>query len=276
MKIKTKTKFKLITNFVKNSIFFSIQKERENEIRRRKEGQKLQDLKKWQEEQELKQLKEDRKKEKQQEAEARKRILKQIEEDRLERLQRFGQVGPQPTKSSNSNDEPTTSSSTTPQSPPTQSSTSSNHDSAKIQFKKPDGESETHVFKSSEPFSAVRTYVEDYILPGTGIRQFTLATTFPRKEFQNDDNDKTLAELNLVPSSVLLIIPIFKKSSPSTNIVSSASSGFIEFVSCVVWNIFTPIIGIFDYIKDLILNRNNASTGAQKRSNEENMSDHDA
>jgi len=51
-------------------------------MERRKTGQEVQKLRRWQQDQELKHLKEDRRKEKAEEAAAREQVLRQIAEDR--------------------------------------------------------------------------------------------------------------------------------------------------------------------------------------------------
>jgi hypothetical protein len=51
-------------------------------MERRKIGQEVQKLRRWQQDQDLKHLKEERQKEKAEEAAARERVLKQIAEDR--------------------------------------------------------------------------------------------------------------------------------------------------------------------------------------------------
>lgn len=45
------------------------------------------------------------------------------------------------------------------------------------------------------------SFIEDK----TGLRSFKLQTNFPKKEFTDVDLDKTLVDLKLVPSAVLIV-----------------------------------------------------------------------
>lgn len=209
----------------------------------------------------MKQLKEDRKKERLADQEARRRILDQIEQDRRERANKFV-----PSTGADS-EEPATNS---PQMTPVQNLNRSEF--TRIQFKKPDGETSVNTFKSSDKFLEVRNYVHNNLLLGTGIRDFVLATSFPRREFTPTDHTETLTDLALVPSAVLLIIPTLKSFDASTS-VSSASRGFIAFIYAILQNLMIPFNSVFNYIGNYFSPRNNATTGAQKRSNEERSTD---
>ena len=77
---------------------------------------------------------------------------------------------------------------------------------ARIQFKLPIGTPTSATFEATSNLSTLRTYViENIQLP---FRKFKMASSFPRKDFTEEDNNKTLLELELVPSSVILILPI--------------------------------------------------------------------
>lgn len=61
-------------------------------------------------------------------------------------------------------------------------------------------------FEPSITLRALRNYVlENIDLP---FRQFAMSTSFPRRELTNEENDKTLLQLELVPSAVILILPL--------------------------------------------------------------------
>lgn len=171
---------------------------KERELQRRRMGQDLQNFKQRQEESEMKKLQEERKRDKIEEQAVRKRILEQIALDKAERAQRFTLIATP--EASTSNAEPTAPA-TANNSIPAVGSVQS---SARIQFKKPDGETDVKTFSRDDSFSIVRTYVEENVIVGTKIREFALATTFPRYEFKDDDNAKTVFELGLVPTSVIL------------------------------------------------------------------------
>lgn len=175
-------------------IFFTYsQLARERELQRRRMGQDLQNFKQRQEETDMKKLQEERKRDKIEEQAVRKRILEQIALDKAERAQRFTPIETSPSSSSKA--EASTSKNSVP-------SVVSDSTIARIQFKKPNGEIDVKTFSRDDPFSVVRTYVEENVIVGSTFREFALATTFPRHEFKADDDAKTVLDLGLVPSSV--------------------------------------------------------------------------
>jgi len=240
--------------------------EQEREIRRRKEGQQIQNLKKWQDEQELQQLKDERKKEKLEAMEARKRVLEQIEEDKKERARRFNTSGTAASPEIKEPEKPVQAAPTTP----------TTSDSAKIQFKKPDGEAEIVTFDVTMLFGDLYSFVKSDILQGTNIKDFTLATVFPRHEFTSEDFGKTLLDLNLAPSSVLLIIPGKKTSNNFTQNRSSVlptntDGSFFDMISALIMGLFSPVFALFAYIKGYVFRSGepNAENDAGKRKRDE-------
>ncbi|KAG5678513.1 hypothetical protein PVAND_008180 [Polypedilum vanderplanki] len=249
--------------------------EKEREIRRRQEGQQLQNLKKWQDEQEMLKLQDERKREKLAAAEARKRVLQQIEEDKKERARRFNSTPP-------TNEEPTKKVETIPQT----SATTIPPNSARIQFKKPDGGSEIVTFDSNIPFADLHAFVKTDILNGTNIKEFTLATTFPRCEFSQTDFNKTLIELNLAPSSVILIIPGKRTATNNNNnantiLPTQTDGSMLSMVGALIMGLFSPVFALFTYLKNFIFRSQNSNEeessnyGLQKR-NEETLAPNDA
>lgn len=238
-----------------------VQLDKERELQRRRGGQDLQSFKQRHEENELKKMQEERKRDKVEEQAVRKRILEQIAQDKAERAQRFNQTA--------------ASSATTTESAPvvvTRPFIVSDSTVARIQFKKPDGETEVQSFGSGEPFSVVRTFVEENVIVATGIREFALATSFPRKEFKVDDDPKTLLELGLVPSTVILILPLDKAASRKLPIQSS--HGLLALLTTIFWGIVNPMWSTFSYVRTRFFTRNR-STGTAKRSNENELSPND-
>lgn len=246
--------------------------EQEREIRRRKEGQELQKLKNWQDDQELQQLKDERKKEKLEAMEARRRVLEQIEEDKKERARRF-----------NMSQTPSQEPDLVCQKPPKKDvQATAPSDSAKIQFKKPDGEAEIVTFDATMVFGDLHSFVETDLLQGFNIKEFTLATTFPRHEFTADDFGKTLVELNLAPSSVLLIIPGKKSpmgfaSNKTSSVLPTTTDGsFISMISALFVGLVSPIFALFTYIKGIVFRTSgdsseNPDAGKRKRDEESLM-----
>lgn len=190
-------------------------------------GQDVQKLKKWQQEQELKNILEAREREKQEEKKARQRVLDQIKQDKADRASRFSNSAPapQPEVSSASPPKP-------PRVPPNR---------ARLQFKLPDGSTRTNDFESSATLIEVRNYVSEIM--HMSVHNFTLSTTFPRREFTSADNLNTLIELELIPNAVILVLPL------SHGTVSTTNNNF--FVS-LFWSILTPILNLFNYLKSFV------------------------
>lgn len=191
--------------------------------------------------------------------------MAQIAQDKAERAAKFNQAVPKPADIS-------TNQSAQPPSNPSDKS------EAKIQFKKPDGETEIKVFKSSEKFEAIRAYVEENAIVGSGIREFALATTFPKKEFKSEDNAKTLLELNLAPTSVILILPLDKVAKKSLPL--QTGGGVLTAFSAIFWGLVNTFYSTLSSGKDFIVAKFNGfrgtDTGAQKRQNEDELTPNDA
>ncbi|XP_018328807.1 UBX domain-containing protein 4 [Agrilus planipennis] len=207
------------------------QKEKEEELKRRKVGQDVQKLKRWQEEQDLKQLVEQREKQKREEQQARQRVLAQIAQDKAERAAKFASPG------------------SSAQSPPTQPTApitappklSSNPNTARLQLRLPDGSSHTHEFASSATLQDVREFIAANL--NMAFRTYTLSTMFPRREFSENDYSQTLADLQLVPNAVILILPI------NHTTVSNRNGGFFS----VIWFFFTPFVTFFVWLKSRVM-----------------------
>lgn len=211
----------------------------------------------------MKKLQEERKRDKIEEQAARKRILDQIAQDKAERAQRFNLNAPASAAQKSDTNEPTSS----------VASISSNAAETRIQFKKPDGETDVKTFGRDESFINVRTYVEENVIVGSGIRDFALATTFPRREFKTDDDTKTLADLGLVPSSVILILPLDK--APARKLPLQNSYGLVAILTTAFWTILNPVYAVYSYLRNLVFARSRAQTGAAKRASEEELNHND-
>ncbi|XP_066249501.1 UBX domain-containing protein 4 isoform X1 [Euwallacea similis] len=202
--------------------------EKLKELERRKTGQEVQKMKKMQEDQELRQAVEEREKEKRLEREARERVLTQIAQDKAERAAKF-----QPVASST----PTGRENTQASGPSTNKQASN---TARLQFKMPDGTSKTEDFPSSDKLISVVNYVKTNF--NLASNKFTLSTTFPRRQFTESDHTRTLAELQLTPNAVVLVLPLTQGGTVSTN---QGPGGIVGFI----WGLLTPLMGIFNFIK---------------------------
>lgn len=244
---------------------FYFQLEKERELNRRRAGQDLQNFKQRQEENEMKKQQEERRREKAADQVARQRILAQIAQDKADRAARLNNEAPPKAETKKEDSPPIVASSV-------------DKSEARIQFKKPDGESDIKVFKSSEKFSVIRAYVEQNIIAGTGIRAFSLATTFPRKEFKTDDHGKTLLELNLAPTSVLLILPLDKLAKKSLPL--QTGGGIFNAVQAFFWSFLNTFFATLTWGKSFILGKYNSlrgiDSGAQKRQGENELTPNDA
>ncbi len=86
------------------------------------------------------------------------------------------------------------------------SSAPTEYTEARLQIRLPSGSPLVQTFKAKETLSAVRLYVElnrkDGAPQGTQVR---LMTSFPRRIFDEEDYEKPLDALGLVPSAVLMV-----------------------------------------------------------------------
>ncbi|XP_072776398.1 seipin isoform X3 [Taeniopygia guttata] len=101
------------------------------------------------------------------------------------------------------------------QEPPREPPAPREHEHCRIQLRMPDGRALTQSFRAREPLAAVRLFVELQGGPGGlggsgGVsggppEPFSLRTAFPRRLFTEDDMEKPLQELGLVPSAVVIV-----------------------------------------------------------------------
>lgn len=203
---------------------------RQKEMQRRKEGQNVQELKRWQQEQELKQLKEERLKEKKMEQEARQRVLDQIAQDRADRNARNASSASSPSVAQQGISAPT--------------SAARNSNEARLQFRLPDGSTYSNRFDADATLGEVRQYIlTNVTLP---FRDFSLATMFPRREFFTQDNTSTLRDLELVPSSVMLILPAGGRVVASQN-----NTGLIGLAQTLLMFLTYPVTRLFTFIRQI-------------------------
>lgn len=166
----------------------------EREKNRIRSGKDMAEAKRRMEELEMKKIVEQRKREKEEEKAARDRVRAQIEADKAARKAREQ-------KESAASSEPTASvSSTTVTSPSAVKSPPRDYTETRIQVRLQDGSTLQETFNVKEQLSAVRLFIQ----VKTGIETpFSLMTTFPRKLFAEDDYEKPLEVLGLVPSAVI-------------------------------------------------------------------------
>ncbi|XP_039965897.1 UBX domain-containing protein 4 [Bactrocera tryoni] len=245
------------------------QLEKERELRRRREGKEMQSLQEWQRGQELKELKENIRREKLEEMAARERIRAQIAADRAERAQKFSTPRDE-SGAATSSELGTKSGGGSIVNPVTP-------DSTRIQFRFASGSTAAHVFNVQDTLGKLREYVRTDLLPGTGIKDFTLATTYPKRELNIEHDEQSLTELSLFPSAVILIIGKESTSSPAA--IIARSGGLLNIFTTLVMAILSPVFSVFGYLKNFATGggqKNNNESGANKRANEEAGAQHDA
>ncbi|CAD7002985.1 UBX domain-containing protein 1 [Ceratitis capitata] len=167
----------------------------EREKNRIKSGKDMTEARKRMEELEMKKIVDQRKREKAEEKAARERVRAQIEADKAARKAReqkqTDQVSPvtSPTL-------PTAASTSSVKTPP------KDYTQTRIQVRLRDGSTLTETFNVKEQLSAVRVFIQ---LKTGDDTTFNLMTTFPRKVFTEEDFEKPLDILGLVPSAVLIM-----------------------------------------------------------------------
>ncbi|XP_044313784.1 UBX domain-containing protein 4 [Drosophila rhopaloa] len=211
-------------------------REKEQELRRRREGRETQTLQARTKEQEIKNMQEQIRRQRQEEQQTRERIRAQIAGDRAEQAHRV-QVAGDLNSTTNSVAATGASNAIT-----TESSVSS-VDETRLQIRLPGGLQRTKTFPAGEVLATVRVYVRNELLAASDVRDFTLATSYPRREFQTEDEDKTLTELNLVPNAVVLVL-----TKEQVNRVVRSGGSLMTMLATVIWAMITPAAKAFDYI----------------------------
>lgn len=223
------------------------------ELERRKTGQNVQQMKRWQQDEELKQLKEERDREKRENQAARDRVLAQIAQDKAERAARFSKQG-------------SASAPSIPQATAQASRVTPRGNSTRLQFRLPEGNLHTHEFEISDSLQRVHQYIQNEMtLPFTN---YTISTTFPRREFNESDNSQTLMDLGLVPNAVILILP------QGQGGASTSTSGLL---SSMFWWILSPLLSIYDFMVGFIfgapsIRRDEPATSVKRSASEAEVS----
>uniref|UniRef100_UPI00358E34E6 UBX domain-containing protein 1-like isoform X1 n=2 Tax=Myxine glutinosa TaxID=7769 RepID=UPI00358E34E6 len=183
------------------------QAEVEREKQRRRDGQEMGSARERLRDLEMQQLVEQRTREKQEEKLARQRVKDKIARDKAERAMKFGHGCEEQAELS-----------TAPMSvpmPSVEGKAPKEYNECRIQFRLPDGKQLTGVFGARESLASVRLYLQLNWTPkdvneGSSYtdgnsNNFGLMTPFPRRVFTEDDMEKPLAELGLVPSALVVV-----------------------------------------------------------------------
>ncbi|KAL1919469.1 uncharacterized protein VTP21DRAFT_2162 [Calcarisporiella thermophila] len=166
---------------------------RQQEKIRRKTGKELSEAREKFKEKEMEKALEERKREKEEDRLAKERVKAQIEADRRERQMKREQAKAQQQA---------------PQAPPVRATapaaptSSKDYKEARLQIRLPPGGGNplTQTFCADAPLREVYQWVESHCPP-----PFKLSTTFPRRVLEGADLEKSLRDLGLVPSAVLVV-----------------------------------------------------------------------
>ncbi|XP_046334253.2 UBX domain-containing protein 4-like [Haliotis rufescens] len=199
-------------------------KQEEEEVKRKemeriKLGQEVQKLKQFQQDRELKETAQQLKKDREDDKKARERIKEQIARDRAERAARFNKEKADREKTQ----EEAKRAKLMAQQQAAAKAEAERSETARIQFRLPDGSSVTQQFPSRNTLQEAYNFVSQHV-----GGEVTLSTTFPRRTFSDADMSLTFADLQLAPSSVVMVIPGTKSvARPSGGGGGAVSSGGI-------------------------------------------------
>lgn len=231
------------------------EKEKENndkdinqEVERRKLGQVLQEQKKNKEESELREAAVQRRKDKEEEKKAREAVKAAIEQDRLARKVKYDAQK----KESDEKRKEAERANLAASAAAAELSAAERASVARIQFRLPDGRNQTKQFPADSSLSELYTFVDTSM--ETGFSTYSLSTTFPRKQLDLEDKQKTLRELQMAPSATVLIIP--KVSS------TTISLGLDGTLTSLLWLILTPFTMLWTMLSTLLPTESNNSNSA--------------
>lgn len=171
----------------------------QKEKMRRHTGKDMIQAKQKMEEKEMKKIIEQRKREKEEEKAAKQRVREQIEKDKRDRAMKFG-------KGASTSEGASAASTPAPAVAPVQPAAPAakkEYDTCRLQIRLTNGQALTQQFGAKEQLAAVRLFIEMNRTDEAG--PFSLMTSFPKRVFTEDDMDRPLYDLGLVPSSVLML-----------------------------------------------------------------------
>lgn len=100
----------------------------------------------------------------------------------------------------------------------------------------------------------VRAYISTNLnLP---FSNYMLSTAFPRREFTDNNNVETLADLGLAPNAVVLVLP------NSQGALSTGSGGFVR---GLFWTLVAPFFNVFVYLRSFLFGAGRRPAGGTTR-----------
>jgi len=199
------------------------EKEKEKEKERREVGKALLERKRIQEERDLKEAALARRKDKEEEKKAKEAVKAAIEQDRIDRKAKYDAEK----KAAEEKRKEKEKDALAAQAALAEKTASERATVARIQFRLPDGSSQTKQFPAESPLSEVYEFVTSGL--DTPFSSFSLSTTFPRRMLDQEDKNTSLKQLQMAPSATILVLPL-------GGIVSNQDGGLMS----LIWLILSP------------------------------------
>jgi len=227
-------------------------KVKNSEMERRVQGKNLQEFKRQQEETEAKRHADERKKDKAEEAAARERVRAQIAQDRAEKAAKFNQLQQEEDERRKQRELEKQQQAAAE----AERLAAARSTTARVQFRLPDGRSQTRSFEADAPLSDVYAFVSDELETGFG-RSFSLSTTYPRRQLDSEDMTSHLRDLGLAPSGTIMVLP---------SMALSSSAGGSGSVLEMLWFLLTPLTFLWSIIQSFFTATPSASGSRPERS----------
>jgi len=219
------------------------EKEKDKEKERREVGKALLERKRMQEERDLKEAALTRKKDKEEEKKAKEAVKAAIEQDRIDRKAKYDAEK----KAAEEKRKEKERDALAAQAALAEKTASERATVARIQFRLPDGSSQTKQFPAESSLSEVYDFVSTGL--ETQFSSFSLSTTFPRRMLDQEDKSKSLKQLQMAPSATILVLPL-------GGIVSQQDGGLMS----LIWLILTPFTVLWAMLSSFF----GSSSGAQQ------------
>ncbi|KAG7160708.1 UBX domain-containing protein 4-like [Homarus americanus] len=212
------------------------EEEKLKEVERRKMGQDVSKRKQQQDDDELRAAARERRKDKEEDKLARERVKAQIVADREERDFRAALLrGEHP--SSNQGPAPVVNVASA------STSAGSHNTISRLKFRLPDGSSSIAQFPAEANLSEVIQHIQQNVnLP---FSSFNLGSTVNPRPFTPEDYSTSLRDLGLVPSAIMVILPI---SSGGGGRVVPSSGGFWD----LLWILLSPMTFLFGLVRQFL------------------------
>lgn len=215
---------------------------RQSEVERRRVARELQLAQQSREDQQRREWARQRAQEKEEERRHRERIQAQIAQDRADRAEKYHKDKSQEEQRKREREAQRL----LEQQQRAAQEAAARSQVARIQFRLPDGSSATHTFDANATLQDLHNYVVETVQPS--FSNFTLSTTFPRREFTQEQYQSNLRELELAPSAVILVVPV---SMPSVVVPAAVSKSGASLMN-LLWSLLTPFGVIWSLFVGLI------------------------